>query len=134
MSEDLLVTWKEIAAYLKCSVRKAQRLEGLLLPGKRIPNTKAVWASRTEIDEWLNRQSAMAEAETSRAAQGAQFRFPGQIWILAIVFMMTAVAALSSAYALTIVLFVIETALLAVTYPRLPDTVYTRAFVGIFLI
>jgi len=54
MSEDLLVTWKEIAAYLKCSVRKAQRLEGLLLPVKRIPNTKAVWASRTEIDEWLN--------------------------------------------------------------------------------
>ena len=134
MSEDLLVTWKEIAAYLKCSVRKAQRLEGLLLPVKRIPNTKAVWASKTEIDEWLNRQSAKAEAETSRATQGAHFRFPGQIWILATVFMMTAVAAMSSAYALTIVLFVIETTLLAVTYPRLPDTVYTRAFVGIFLI
>lgn len=134
MNDDLLVTWKDIAAYLKCSVRKAQRLERQQLPVKRLPNTKAVWASKAEIDQWLSRQSAQVATDPFDACAKAQFRFPGQLWMLALFFALTSMAALSSAYALTIVLFVIEAALLVVTYPRLPDRVYTRAFVATFLI
>ena len=47
-NDDLLVSWKDIAAYLKCSVRKAQRLERRELPVKRIAGTKSVWASKAE--------------------------------------------------------------------------------------
>jgi hypothetical protein len=49
MNEDLLETWKDFARYLKCSVRKAQRLERQHLPIKRIPNTKAVWHRRQRL-------------------------------------------------------------------------------------
>ena len=52
-NDDLLVSWKDIAAYLKCSVRKAQRLERRELPVNRIEGTKSVWASKSEIDRWL---------------------------------------------------------------------------------
>jgi hypothetical protein len=38
-NEDLLVTWKDIAVYLKCSVRKAQHLERSELPVNRIART-----------------------------------------------------------------------------------------------
>src|SRR5437667_9157243 len=62
MNDDLLVSWKDIAAYLKCSVRKAQRLEQRALPVNRIPGTKSVWASRAEIDRWLDSQAARAKS------------------------------------------------------------------------
>ena len=83
MNEDLLVTWKDIAAYLKCSVRKAQRLERQQLPVRRIPKTKAVWASKAEIDQWLDTQSATVAEDPASRATARQFRFPGQLWILA---------------------------------------------------
>jgi hypothetical protein len=134
MNEDLLVTWKDIAAYLKCSVRKAQRLERQQLPVRRIPKTKAVWASKAEIDQWLDTQSASVAEDPAPRATAQQYRFPGQLWLLALIFLMTVMAAVSSAYALTIVLFVLEAALLAVTYPRLPNHLYVRGSVGIFLI
>ena len=52
-NDDLLVSWKDIAAYLKCSVRKAQRLERRDLPVRRIAGTKSIWASKAQIDRWL---------------------------------------------------------------------------------
>jgi len=45
--------WKDIAVYLKCSVRKAQRIEQRGLPVNRIPGTKSVWALKTAIDRWM---------------------------------------------------------------------------------
>src|SRR5437773_1467525 len=56
-NDDLLVSWKDIADYLKCSVRKAQRLETLELPVNRISGTKSVWASKSEIERWLKLQA-----------------------------------------------------------------------------
>src|SRR5438094_3805006 len=82
MNDDLLVSWKDIAAYLKCSVRKAQRLEQRALPVNRIPGTKSVWASRAEIDRWLASQAATAKSTpdqlTASAAKspGDQFAIP----------------------------------------------------------
>jgi len=60
-SPDLLVSWKDIAAYLKCSVRKAQRLEKLKFPVNRISGTKSVWALKSEIDAWMTVQAEMAK-------------------------------------------------------------------------
>jgi hypothetical protein len=117
MNEDLLMTWKEIATYLKCSVRKAQRLEREQLPVKRIPNTKAVWVSKEEIDQWLNKQSTHVAEIPKRQPRLSQFRFPGQLWILALGFLLTVTAAM-----------------LLLSYSRLPDSVYTRTFAGLFLI
>ena len=63
-NDDLLVGWKDIAAYLKCSVRKAQRLERRELPVNRIEGTKSVWASKSEIDRWL-----ISRAERTKGLQ-----------------------------------------------------------------
>ncbi len=63
-NDDLLVSWKDIAAYLKCSVRKAQRLERRELPVNRIEGTKSVWALKSEIDRWL-----ISRAERTKGLQ-----------------------------------------------------------------
>lgn len=126
-NDDLLTTWKDVAAYLKCSVRKAQRLKNQNLPIRRIPGTRSVWASKSEIDRWLATKS-----ETPGSS--IQIRFPGQLWLLGILFVLTVQTSLSSSYGLTVVLFVLETALIAVSYTRLPDTWLTRSVVGLFVI
>jgi len=53
-SEDRLSSWKEIAAYLKCSERTVRRWEGEGLPVRRHPHKAkaAIYAYRTEIDAW----------------------------------------------------------------------------------
>jgi len=128
MNDDLLVSWKDIAAHLKCSVRKAQRLERQQLPIKRVPGTKAVLSSKKEIDRWLERQTE------HRASTRPEFQFPGQVVVLVLLIATTITAALSSAYGLTIVLFVLSALLAALTYPRLPDAPLTRALLGVFII
>src|SRR5436309_16010974 len=65
-ADDLLVGWKDIASYLKCSVRKAQRLERQELPINRIRSTKSVWASKSGIDRWLILQSEAAKRTVQR--------------------------------------------------------------------
>ena len=65
-TDDLLVGWKDIASYLKCSVRKAQRLERQELPINRIRGTKSVWASKSGIDRWLILQSEAAKRTAQR--------------------------------------------------------------------
>ena len=67
-NDDLLVSWKDIAAYLKCSVRKAQRLEGQELPVNRITGTKSVWASKSQIDRWLASQAERAKCHQTQFA------------------------------------------------------------------
>src|SRR5437899_11704442 len=65
-ADDLLVGWKDIASYLKCSVRKAQRLERQELPINRIRGTNSEWASKSGIDRWLILQSEAANRTAQR--------------------------------------------------------------------
>ena len=53
-SEDRLNSWKEIAAYLKCSERTVRRWEQEGLPVHRHPHKSkaAIYAYRAEIDAW----------------------------------------------------------------------------------
>jgi TolB-like protein/Tfp pilus assembly protein PilF len=53
-SEDRLNSWKEIAAYLKCSERTVRRWEEEGLPVHRHPHKAkaAIYAYRAEIDAW----------------------------------------------------------------------------------
>src|SRR5881296_3770623 len=67
-ADDLLVGWKDIASYLKCSVRKAQRLERQELPVNRITGTKSVWASKSQIDRWLRSQAERAKRSQTQFA------------------------------------------------------------------
>src|SRR5262245_1978761 len=113
-SPDLLVGWKDIAAYLKCSVRKAQRLEQRELPVNRIPGTKSVWALKSEVGAWLSRQAEMTKrAKDQSAVTVDSARLPPgglsrKIWIrllaLGGLLVLTILAAVESThYALTIV-------------------------------
>jgi hypothetical protein len=61
-SNDLLANWKDIAAYLKCSVRKAQRLEE---QGLRVNRMKSVWARKSDIDRWLALAAISAQRQSS---------------------------------------------------------------------
>jgi hypothetical protein len=124
-NDEILVTWKDIAAHLKCSVRKAQRLESQRLPVHRIPGTKSVWSSRSEIDQWLKaeaekaRTGAMETAGSPHARSARSSRL--QPWILGIAFLPAVVASVFHAYGLTIALFGLAAALTAVLYRRIPD-------------
>src|SRR5262245_65266480 len=64
-NDDLLVSWKDIAAYLKCSVRKAQRLEERALPVNRMAAAKSVWARKSDIDRWLALGAISAQRQAS---------------------------------------------------------------------
>jgi|SRR5690242_11350053 TolB-like protein/Flp pilus assembly protein TadD len=56
-SEDRLDSWKEIAAYLKCSERTVRRWEEEGLPVHRHAHKSkaAIYAYKTEIDDWWRR-------------------------------------------------------------------------------
>jgi len=54
--------------------------------------------------------------------------------VLGIFASLTLATTLTSAYGLTIVLFVLTTTAVGLLYPHLPDTIYTRAIVGFFMI
>jgi hypothetical protein len=155
LNGDLLVSWKDIAAYLKCSVRKAQRLERLGLPVKRIPGTKSVWASGSEIDRWLKLQSEKPDettSDTGRPSSAAQpdvfdsaspstrreYRHPllrlARAGFLGVLLAATAAAAFTSAYGLAIVLFAVTLAFVAVNYRGRPESRVGRSLVGLFVI
>ena len=162
MNDDLLVSWKDIAAYLKCSVRKAQRLEQRALPVNRIPGTKSVWASMAEIDRWLASHAVTAKTTpdqlTARAAKypddqsvipansvtekarwerGRFSRFLSlrvRLLLLATLLVVTVAGASASMYGVAIVAFGVTAAFAALAYPSLPDSCYTRAVLGFLLI
>lgn len=61
---DVLRSWKEIAAYLHCAVRTAQRWEaqlGLPVHRLRAQHRDAVISDRKELDEWLIRTFSKKE-------------------------------------------------------------------------
>ena len=135
LNTDLLVTWKDIAAYLKCSVRKAQRLEKRDLPVHRIAGTKSIWASKVEIDRWLTLQ-----AETARYVHAntrpPQTRITGRaaLWLLGISVGLTVVSAITSAYGLTIVFFGVTAVFAVFVYPSFPDSSFVRTLAAFFVI
>jgi len=147
-NDDLLVSWKDIAAYLKCSVRKAQRLERQELPVNRIARTKSVWTSKSEIDRWLTLQaektkSLQTASRENRVARidGLEFGgplralpLPIRLWLLGISLTLTIAAAIVSAYGLTIILFGITAAFVMVMCPSLPDTSYVRGGIVLFMV
>src|SRR5437773_6523803 len=136
-TDDLLVGWKDIASYLKCSVRKAQRLERQELPINRIRGTKSVWASKSGIDRWLILQSEAAKRTVQRPSDtriipSGKKATVCRLVVLALMLGLTIAAGAASAYGITIVLFGATVAVRVVYYPSLPDRVSTRGGVELF--
>src|SRR5579864_3185173 len=71
-SGDRLNSWKEIAAYLKCSERTVRRWEDEGLPVHRHPHKRraGVYAYKPELDTWWNDGHArLAEIERAQASK-----------------------------------------------------------------
>ena len=133
---DLLVSWKDIAAYLKCSVRKAQRLERRDLPVHRIAETKSIWASKAQIDRWLTVQAETARPTQPNVTTAPQKGIAGRapLSLLGISIGLTVVAATRSAYGLTIVFFGIAAVFAVLAYPSFRDSSPARALIALFVI
>ena len=79
-SADRLNSWKEIAAYLKCSERTVRRWQEEGLPVRRHAHRKraGVYAYKPEIDAWWNDGHArLAELEEAERAR----RRPWPLWL-----------------------------------------------------
>jgi len=79
-SADRLNSWKEIAAYLKCSERTVRRWQDEGLPVRRHAHRKraGVYAYKPEIDAWWNDGHArLAELEEAERAR----RRPWPLWL-----------------------------------------------------
>jgi phage terminase Nu1 subunit (DNA packaging protein) len=63
----VLNSWKEIAGYLGCGVRTAQRWEESGLPVRRAPGGRksSVMAFRSEVDVWIARGRLKTEADVT---------------------------------------------------------------------
>src|SRR3954469_8864466 len=64
-SSERFTSWKEIAAYLECDERTAQRWEAECgLPVHRMPGRKrgSVFAFKHELDEWLKQDGGRLPA------------------------------------------------------------------------
>ncbi len=89
MGPDLLDSWKAIAAYLKRDIRTAQRWERTLrLPVHRVPNSKLVFAYRTELDVWLAQRTEVAEPASAEPVAPRR----GRAWWVAVGFALLALA------------------------------------------
>ena len=138
-NDDLLVSWKDIAAYLKCSVRKAQRLETRGLPVNRIIGTKSVWASKSEIDRWLILQAEKTKTRMppKMVSVVRTLPFAGRPWLLGLSFALataTIWAAVASQYGLTIVFFGMTAASLILAYSLLPHPAYVHGLTGLYVV
>jgi hypothetical protein len=135
LNNDLLVAWKDIAAYLKCSVRKAQRLEKRDLPVHRIAGTKSIWASKAEIDRWLTLQAETApDVHANTRPPRVRITRRAALWLLGILVGLTVVAAITSAYGLTIVFFGTTAVFAVLVYPSFRDSSFVPTLVAFFVI
>lgn len=77
--DDRLDSWKEIASYLRRGVRTAQRWARTAgLPVRHVATERgAVYAFRSEIDAWWERQSASAIHALPRQSQPAEIELRG---------------------------------------------------------
>jgi hypothetical protein len=69
-ASDHLDSWKEIAAYLRREVRTAQRWErreGLPIHRHSHAKGSSVWASKNEMDAWLNSRDRAASEVVPKA-------------------------------------------------------------------
>ena len=128
-NDDLLVSWKDIASYLKCSVRKAQRLEEQGLPVNRMAGAKSVWARKSDIDRWLALAAISAQRQSSCVPVNDRVH-PVALTVLAILVAATIAAVFRSTYALAIASFGLTAVAAVILYPWLPDTIFTRAAIG----
>jgi TolB-like protein/Tfp pilus assembly protein PilF len=73
---ERLDSWKEIAAYLKCSERTVRRWENEGLPVRRHPHNKraAIYAYKTEIDDWWRNGHERLERTSSQPPASSQSR------------------------------------------------------------
>jgi len=79
---DRFDSWKEIAAYLKCSERTVRRWEEEGLPVHRRPHKRraGIYAYRTELDAWWNDGHARLEQiERSKLAARRHWPIPAAI-------------------------------------------------------
>jgi TolB-like protein/Flp pilus assembly protein TadD len=83
VNPDLLDSWKAIASYLKRDIRTAQRWERTLrLPVHRVPNSKLVFAYRSELEAWLARQTEVAaEPESLSEPELSHARWNRSVWL-----------------------------------------------------
>lgn len=139
--DNRLVGWKEIAAHMKCSVRKVQRLEHAGLPVNRIPGAKSVWASRSDVDSWLTVQAEISkqQAKTQPKEETAPPRLSSiaiavQLSITAVLLLLTVRAWIASAYGLTTLLFSLTASIIVMSYRYIPNRRWARAPLGAFLI
>src|SRR5437016_3446200 len=71
---DRVESWKEIASYLHCSIRTAQRRAKRGMPVHRHEATGSVWAYRSQLDAWfksLSRIEADPAEQTPKTAVAA---------------------------------------------------------------
>ena len=72
-SEDLLDSWKDIAAYLKRDISTAQRWERRedMPVHRHVHDTRgSVYAFRSELDDWLESRRLRLEQEADRRTAG----------------------------------------------------------------
>lgn len=77
-ADMILNSWKEIASYLRCSVRTAQRMECDGMPVRRPAGhvRSAVVALSEEIDQWLKAPKTVPAAFSSDPAQAPHHKQP----------------------------------------------------------
>ena len=75
-ASTLLRSWKQIADYLKTSVRTVQRYEEMGLPVRRIAllKTGGVFAVRSEVDAWLLGQQKFSLPATQQEPAQKNYR------------------------------------------------------------
>lgn len=94
LSGDRLDSWKEIAAYLKCSERTVRRWEEEGLPVYRHTHKKraAVYAYKAELDAWWNRGRERLE-EGEQRPSGERRRLAMWVGVMGLVVLASAVGA-----------------------------------------
>jgi hypothetical protein len=82
-ARDRLDSWKEIAAYLRRSVRSVQRwerTEGLPVLRHRHTKGATVYAYRAEVDQWLGEaRTVVSQAWKNRSEPTEQFQHIGAV-------------------------------------------------------
>lgn len=88
IAKDRLDSWKEIASYLKRTVRTVQRWEmheGLPVHRHMHRRANSVYAHRSELDDWWNREARAVEVKPIQTlSKGAPRKFEGSQRIKAV--------------------------------------------------
>jgi predicted DNA-binding transcriptional regulator AlpA len=144
--QDRLQSWKEIAAYLNCSISTAQRRE----KDKGLPirhHDGSVWAYKSELDAWFNSRDAAQPSPAVANADDAAARPSTAGWLrlgfigrasplgTAIVLGVAIPVLLTrtGAYGVATIVFDFSAALVSFLYIRGADTFLRRSAVALFI-